>query len=547
MNPTPEQQACIDATEPNIIAIAGPGSGKTATLVLRLLRLVQDGVRPHQILCMTFTTAAALEIQSRLRAAGMTQALGHLGTLHSFCLRRVQQHSQALGFSGKITMLDEAGATELMEQAIRENGARCTVAALREAIPAACRGERASRQNEIAAAHYVRKLRSGGMVDFEAALQFGLQAMALHPAVEHLVVDEAQDSGPLDWAIYDAVPATNRFYVGDPDQSIYGFRGAEMKLLLERANSGKFRILGMNHNFRSVPAVCCAANRLIENNRLRVPKQIVPSRPEMPIPAVVVQEFETDAQEIAAILERVGKMLKSARGIQPNEIAILCRTNAVANDFRKEARDRGMPVAKTFKSTRPMDWQIAIAAVQLLQQPGSLTAYFRFVTRRDGSRSSQAAQRTAAIEQSASVPADVPKNATAGNVGECLARMDVSPESIQEVLRIRDGLIDPDLLEITSGMMQEPEEQTGEGLHIGTIHSAKGREWRYVFGPAWEQQQFPGNTLKRDLEEERRLAFVLITRARDQLLLSGARMRRFGFGARQLTAASPSVFLSEIK
>jgi DNA helicase-2/ATP-dependent DNA helicase PcrA len=312
MKPTSEQQAVIDSVARFILCVAGAGSGKTKTLVWRILRLIQNGVEPGDICVIVYTNEAARVIHDRLHPASGEFAinLGFVGTLHSFCLKHLQSYA---GFTN-VTVLDEEEADEELLRRAKAAGVKASEKELK-----LCRENWLREQFlpkgpvQIAVASYYRKMEATRALDFNSILTKALEhlvrvgcekcgdtkriAIEVTPVTipgqkgyitcpycvgqerqrewKHLFVDEAHDSSRTDMEIYAAIQTENRFIVCDSDQAIFGWRGGDITGVLELAQSPEWELLKLEGNFRCSPEICAAAQRLIEHNADRIPKTMV--------------------------------------------------------------------------------------------------------------------------------------------------------------------------------------------------------------------------------------------------------------------------------
>lgn len=570
-----EQRAAITSDHSRILCLAGPGSGKTTTLLARLCRLIISGADPAGIVCITFTNAAAKDMAERLANEeshmGRELALGYIGTLHGFALRQLSRYGKALGYGERITVLDEQQAADmLIDVAVRLGAmkrgndpreARKVPKKLQEARESLRRSGRPRTPAELAVASYLRELRAASACDFDTILDdflrlaqpFGrMEAMEKGPplpTIDHLFVDEYQDSGELDAAIYEALPALNRFLVGDPDQAIYSFRGGRVGNILELSRRPGVELHILEGNYRSGAAICQAANRLIGHNSNRVQKATAPALERWAGAIYGPHLHQTAEQELTNVIEEVAVIMEATAA---DDIAILCRTNALALEFTKAAESRGLPIRKKKPQLLPGDWALARAALDFLNAPRSDLTALQLLRAARGAEGAAQAKRLAAIEQKPvykllptgidEPPASWKKSA------EALARLTVSLESIERIQEKAETLPAWDLPALCFAIARDLEAapEWGSGITITTLHAAKGREWSSVFLPGCEQEICPGTAKTRDIEEERRLFFVGITRAKDRLFLSHAKSRRATWGQRRPQPCTPSQFLREI-
>ncbi|MGB8295899.1 MAG: ATP-dependent helicase, partial [Polyangia bacterium] len=296
MIPTPAQQQAINSNETDILCVAGPGSGKTQTTVDRIKRLIETSTPPARIVALTFTNAAAKELEERLQsdwpclpdgsaisdnAQMATYHLGYTGTLHGFAFRCLREHGALLGYGTHLTVISPESAQDLLEQKAKELGCRDTIKRLLEIKAAGLDTTKRMTVAETTVASFLQELKQASIVDFDILLTEFARLVREHPEClagrwDHLFVDEVQDSSTTDWQIYRGLPIPSKFYGGDPDQSIYGFRGAAVAEMVAHAQAAK--VITLESNFRSLEPICRAAQALIEYNAGRIPKATISTR-----------------------------------------------------------------------------------------------------------------------------------------------------------------------------------------------------------------------------------------------------------------------------
>lgn len=332
MKPTAQQQRAIDSNAPNTLCCASPGAGKSGVVVERIKRLVREGTNPDDIAVILYTNNSSKVIYDRLHPEDGTFAInvGSLSTLHSFCLR----HLQEFGGMRDVTVLDDEEANEELVRCARQAGVKASEAELIR-----CRENWAKESTlsltpvRIAVASYYRRMQGSRTLDYNAILttalehlrekcpncdgsgaiqiqtgsrQFVTREMAIDAGDrsmegslyseekweqeqcewcathqrhwKHLIIDESQDHGALDFEIFNAISTENRFIVGDVDQSAFGFRGANPHIIVELSKDPQWETILLEGNFRSVQPICDVAQRLIEHNTDRVPKRMISMR-----------------------------------------------------------------------------------------------------------------------------------------------------------------------------------------------------------------------------------------------------------------------------
>lgn len=559
MKRTPSQLAAILSPAHQILVLAGPGSGKTSTVIARLERILEEGVRPGEIAAITFTNAAAREIEARL---GASRRLGYCGTLHGFALRCLRKHGGAAGYGERISVINQEGAEALLASANR------TVAAgkisMKKLLEAKAAGipEKPSAVPDLVVAHYLKTIRDAGIVDFDVILtefarlleaERGFTNLGIGVAGDfsHVFVDEIQDSAPVDWRIYRALPIANKFLVGDPDQSIYGFRGASVEETLLAAESGDWEVHKLEENFRSFTAITDAAQRLIEHNLERVPKRTVSAKGVGGRAAAA--ELANAGEESA----RIAALIKMEMiGRKPEEIAVLTRTNSVAMELGKALAALDVPVAVRADPELPRDLPVARALAAYLCNPDNDTLGFIYTlaidrdrTGTDG-RAHEILQEAKALRKSLNAHAyGFPHGLPAAEFSAVASRSGISRESIMFAAeKLRDLPPEAPMIELAAALGAGAEFDSARtlaqnGVRVLTVHSAKGLEFDTVFLAGFEDETIPGRRKDVDLEEERRLAYVGITRAKRILQFTSAKVRETKWSG--LEKRSPSRFIAE--
>lgn len=569
---TAAQREAVETDATNVVLLAGPGSGKTFTVVARIERLIRDGVSPPCVAAITFTNAAARELEERILLEISTgtafhgtpfesHALGFCGTLHGFALRCLKRFGGDHGYGDRTSIISPESAEDLLASKAKTLGCKTPVDKILKIKSDMSRAWTGSVEQSVIAL-YEEDLREAGIVDFDLLLSEFLSllqgsaifANRVHEQFSYLFVDEVQDSGPVDWAIYRILAIVNKFFVGDPDQSIYKFRGADVSLIVDECNDLATCVIKLEDNFRSRFEITEAAQRLIERNEGRIPKRTASVKG----PGGSVHFFPEALNEG----DEIGKVAIEIRNsmVDPSEIAVLARTNAIANGFARTLAATGLPVRQAKKSELPDDWRFCRSLLELLVNPEcDALAFFYLVAlyEKKGAPANEARNAAHAVRRSALA---VGRSINASNLGfkvgmnsvemaVLLTAQGISRESRMLVSELILGLPRAgdlaDLALAAAQVRDTVEEATGEGINVLTFHGSKGREFDVVFLVGLEDETIPGK--RKDVEEERRLLFVGITRAREKLYLSscGSRVAKYGT-FEKIEARTPSRFLKEI-
>lgn len=549
MTPNTQQELAAISTASNIIVVAGPGSGKTSTLVARVAHLIDRRVNPKEIIVITYTNAAAAEINRRVADKWPHAGVGYCGTLHGFLLRLIRQHGVKLGMPAELAVISDTQRGEILDDVAVEVGWKGSRKAALEAIatnPLLNRKATMLPKAGLLAAAYHRRMLENGLLDFDAILQYGRAVLDFCPPVgKHLLVDEFQDASDADDEIYSALPVANRFMVGDPDQSIFGWRGGNPANFRRRAAKPDASVFYLETNYRCGVAVCEAANRLIRNNPDRLPKQTVPVEIH-DNSMVVVVSFKDEAKMLAALTQDIASHPEEADG------AVLVRTNAQAKVIADHLEGCGIKVARRSERAEPLDWQAIRQYIALLCAPDNDVLAYAWLKRCGGEDMAKAARRRAldtlttinraeAPEGRWQTPslADLP-DALAEQSGGWREGIDLVKAAIAELPK------DSTIADLALALAQKDgqHEEVGRGIVVATMHAAKGREWHSVWLPGWVEGAFPNP--RAPLDEERRLAFVAVTRAKQRCVLLVPQSVRDPW-TDQVSDAEPSQFIAELK
>ncbi len=364
----PAQQLAVGTLSGPLLVLAGAGTGKTRVVTHRIAELIKHGTPPQKILAVTFTNKAAAEMQSRAAALLGRQAKERpeISTFHSLCVRILRRHAPKLGYPAEFAIYDRGDQQSTARQALRD--IRVSDEALRPAdvVAAISRWKMRSIRPEQAAAEahsdkehlasmayrrYQRALKQAGAFDFDDLLlcteelfdNFADARRAEAARFSHLLIDEYQDTNGSQYRIVRALAAAHRnlCVVGDDDQSIYAWRGAEVSHILRfKQDWPEARVVRLEENYRSTAAILTLANRLIQHNSLRHDKVLRPARAGGEKPRIVQCQDET--AEAKQVVDDIRSRL-AAGGVEPRDFAILFRTNEQPRPFEIELRQAKLP------------------------------------------------------------------------------------------------------------------------------------------------------------------------------------------------------------
>lgn len=514
-----EQREAAHTSARNALVIAGAGSGKTRVILARIMHQIEAGHSPASIAAVTFTNAGVNEMRERLEARGIR--IGFIGTLHSLMLRIRQSEGKHLPF---MSVLAAEDADALLEETARKLGVRtASIEKLTELrrqwwrVQPELSPRTATPETRVLQAYY-RTLFDSRMIDYDGLLWQGLEILrAQHsrvtpPPFTHFHVDEYQDSAAVDAEIYATLESMGAsfFCVGDPDQSIFSFRGGCLDNILAMSRRPDVTTYFLADNYRCKAGIVGVANRLISRNAKRVVKEMRATTGETgssrcTLSASVLEHNAVVREEVIASLMTGGS------------VAVLVRTNSVAVELAGFLRDADIPVELVNKSELPKDWLRLKMALTLMSDVTNECTRGRFLAR---------------YPDMNAIPPTNTHSAT--DAVDNLHRFGVTKAAIAIVAEWSRENPGATLRELVLAMAQEEREFFGnanEGerrAYVGTIHGAKGREWDTVVLAAFEQGAIPRRQAEPDeLEEERRLAYVGVTRARQRLVVVASKTRTF--------------------
>ena len=619
----PQRQAVL-TTEGPVLMLAGAGTGKTAALTARLAHLIATRrAWPSEILCVTFTNKAAREMRERVgrHIGSAVEGMPWLGTFHSIGAKMLRRHAELVGLQSNYTILDTDDQLRLLKSLIRENELdekRWPPRQLAGLIDnwknrGLNPGDLDAVDNEAYAngqgakfyALYQDRLKALNACDFGDLLLHILNIFRQHTDVlqqyqnrfKYILVDEYQDTNSVQylWLRLLAQERKNICVVGDDDQSIYSWRGAEVANILrfEKDFPGA-TVIKLEQNYRSTPQILAAASGLIDANSQRLGKTLWTELPQGDrIRVVGVWDAPEEARRVGEEIERLER-----EQCPLDEIAILVRAQYQTREFEDRFIQIGLNyrIVGGFRFYERAEIRDALAYLRVIAQPADDLAFERIYNqpkRGLGAKTLEAMQRHARranmplaaasldLCDSDELPArarNTLKNLLAGFVTwreamevetpanllrrvlvesgyDDMLQKDRSAESagrlenLSELARAMEEYDDlGDFLEHVGLVMDNDARDNDEKVTIMTMHAAKGLEFNNVFLPGWEEGVFPSQRALDEgglasLEEERRLAYVAITRAKRRCTILHAANRRI-FG--QWTSSIPSRFIEEL-
>ncbi len=620
-----EQRAAVETVDGPLLVLAGAGTGKTRVLTTRFAHILLTGrAAPGQVLAVTFTNKAAREMRERVGAILGRPVEGlWLGTFHALCARMLRRHANLVGLTPNFTILDADDQLRLLKQVMeaeRVDAKRWPPPALMAVIqrwkdrgltptrvtPAEDTDFAGGRARELYVAYQAR-LRALNTADFGDLLLHMTEILREQPEVlaqyhrmfRYILVDEYQDTNLVQylWLRLLAQAHKNICCVGDDDQSIYSWRGAEVENILrfEKDFDGA-KIVRLEANYRSTAPILAAASGLIAHNEGRLGKTLRPGRADSNGERVTVVSLWDSDEEARMVGDRIEALRRD--GDQLAEMAILVRAGFQTRAFEERLITLGLPyrVVGGLRFYERAEIRDAIAYMRIVVQPADDLAFERIVNvpRRGvgevALRTMHEAARAGGIPLTGAAAQLIANGGLKGRVKEqvdallrgfmrwrdmlekeghvvTVATMldesgytdmwqqDKSPEApgrlenLKELVRaLADFETLAGFLDHVSLVMENDENAEGDRLSLMTLHGAKGLEFDTVFLPGWEEGLFPNQRSLdeggvKSLEEERRLAYVGLTRARRRAIVSHAANRRI---YANWQTSIPSRFIEEL-
>ena len=619
----PEQREAVETLDGPLLVLAGAGTGKTRVLTTRFAHLLKTGKAwPGQVLSVTFTNKAAREMRERVAAIIGQPADGlWLGTFHALCARMLRRHAELVGLTSSFTILDSDDQLRLLKQVMDAAGVdlkRWPAPGLMAVIqrwkdrgippgkvtPAEDSDYANNRAHALYAA-YQDRLKQLNTADFGDLMLHMVEILKHHPDVladwhrrfRYILVDEYQDTNLVQyyWLRLLAQGHKNICCVGDDDQSIYSWRGAEIENILRfEKDFENARIVRLEANYRSTKPILGAAAGLIARNAGRLGKTLRPGRNDAEGDKVRVVSLWDSEEEARMVGDRIEQARRAGQNLA--EVAILVRAGFQTRSFEERMITLGLPyrVVGGLRFYERAEIRDALAYLRVLAQPADDLAFERIVNtpkRGLGDTTLKAMHDLARAEGIPLVAAAwkllptmrpkprqaltellqgfarwremLPKDGHVVVAATLLDesgytdmwKQDKSPEApgrldnLKEFVRALGEFENlAAFLDHTALVMENEENTTAEKLSMMTLHAAKGLEFDMVFLPGWEEGLFPSQRSmdeggEKALEEERRLAYVGITRGRKHVIISCAANRRI-YG--NWTSSIPSRFIDEL-
>ena len=600
----PEQYEAATTTEGFIRVVAGAGSGKTKTLTARYMYLVEQlGISTANILCVTFTNKAAAEMKKRIRKVLPDQDLGRITTFHGFCVGLLKEDCHVIGYPTTFIVLDEEDKEAMLRTVFEDLGITSRDMTIKEAVDhigwrKGGRGyvktlidpdlnrlvdlsNKATTLKDKVMYRYFYEQRKCYGLDFDDLVYFALYILEhdrdtrekWQQRLEYIMVDEFQDIDKDQYSLADILSGyhKNLFVVGDPDQTIYTWRGADVKFILEfDSRHENVKTIYLNTNYRSVPQILAASNALIDKNRERLKKELTAVRPDARKPLY----FHAKTSQLEADWMTAQMRAMHDGGKTYSQMAVLYRAHYVSRTVeesliknkipyvlysgvefykRKEIKDiicylrmvyAGDDVSflRTVNEPRRGVGRTRIAALKQFAEMNRCSLYEALVANLDTKliKSSRAKEYVRLIEKYRAIYdgmdlTDLLSGILTDSGYELMLRTSGEEERLDNLAELKQAIYDFQRKageEVTLGNYLDhaalftnmDQTDKAQAVKLMTIHAAKGLEFPVVFLCGLSEGIFPGKRAdtREKLEEERRLAYVAFTRARDRLFLSDA-------------------------
>lgn len=619
----PQRQAVL-TTEGPVLMLAGAGTGKTAALTARLAHLIRSRrAWPSEILCVTFTNRAAREMRHRVGQliGDAVEGMPWLGTFHSICARMLRRHAELVGLESNFTIIDTDDQLRLLKQLIQSEGldekrwpARQLAGLIDrwknrglnpEDLDAGENEAYANGRGQAMYTAYQLRMKALNACDFGDLLLHMLNILRRERDVleqyqqrfKYVMVDEYQDTNAVQylWLRLLAQSRKNVCVVGDDDQSIYSWRGAEVANILrfEKDFPGA-AIIRLEQNYRSTPHILAAASGLIAANSERLGKTLWTERDDgEKVRVIGIWDAPEEARRVGDEIERLER-----EGAPLDQMAILVRAQYQTREFEDRFIQIGLnyKIVGGFRFYERAEIRDALAYLRLIGQPSDDLAFERIHNQPKRGLGAKALETmhlharrqnmplaAAALDLADSQELPARTRTTIGNLMASFLRWRemIDTKTPADLLRLvleesgydamlkadrtaesasrADNLVElaramedyqtlGDFLEHVSLVMDNDAADESQKVTIMTMHAAKGLEFDHVFLPGWEEGVFPSQRALDEgglasLEEERRLAYVAITRARRRCTILHAANRRI-YG--QWTSSIPSRFVGEL-
>ena len=547
------QREAVFSIAPRILCLAGAGTGKTQVLTRRIARLWETGVKPVNMLALTFTRAAGEEMKERVIGLIGNDGKGlFCNTFHAFCVEIIREYAHLVKLDSNFSIYDQDESDEVINEVLRDLKLKITAKKFNDFRAGKAGGIPAVllKQAKVALNEYWARLTRSNAVDFDRLIELVETLLkekvavqqALNARYRYVFVDEFQDTDSKQWGLINAMNPNNLFIVGDDNQAIYGFRGGEVDIILSLSKSPDWQTVKLEQNYRSTRQIITAANALIQHNN-QTDKILIANKEGVPID---FREPLDEEREISDIAERLMLNLR-----QNKSTAILARTNRQIDRVMEYLKERSIPYERLASTESPLSTKGAkdvFTWLTLITNPDNNAALRKIASQQLGKHAYNEAEM---LQLRGNLTFGEALNETVEG-RNLLQQIDERRESFKQgkwvsagvaslfqSLEIDGSFVVPEVIkwEQRSIMLGESSsvsafldyvmlcsisakpirERDSGKVYLMTAHGSKGLEFEEVFVIGVAKGMFPSG---KNIEEERRLFYVAITRAREYLNVS---------------------------
>lgn len=588
-----QQQRAVNSNSNRILCLAGAGTGKTKTLVSRVKKLIDDGVPSNEILCLTFTRMAGLEMKERLGDKGKDI---FINTFHSFCSMVISENLDFFSLKDGYSIYDQNQREKILKSITKK--LRMEKEKIKMDVILDCIFENKNymdtphRRGKLIANEYKYFLKSNNAIDIDLLIYSVVNAFKenkemiekYHKRYKYIFIDEFQDTNDSQMSFVKSINPENLFLVGDDYQSIYAFNGAKVEYILDISKNPSYEVIRLEENYRSTEQIIKAANNLISYNKTRTEKNLIAHKKGEDITFDECLDF---GEEIQTLINKIDLENPSEN---PSDYAVLTRTNKQLELVKEAFIEKGIPyrvLGQKIPCLEDIETKNLMKLIQVIKDPlneGVFNDYLEEILEEDIFEEVQ----IRALEEETTLY-------------EVLLEDDMDNLVIKDFLEFIDECQMEDLIQLPavdclynlmeknflqqlnqSNLSQlisfaskwskvqlktyesnsilnfvrwfqfkEPSDielilrdSDGIGVNLSTVHSSKGLEFSNVFLIGMNEGIFPHK--KGDIEEERRLCYVAITRAKEKLYVSWSKEKKEEWSGKEI-ALNPSLFIKELQ
>ena len=590
-----KQQLAVNSTSRRILCLAGAGTGKTKTLISRVEKLLDNGVNPCEILCLTFTRLAGIEMKDRL---GEKSHDIFINTFHSFCSKIIRENLKLFGLSENYSIYGQNQRESTLLALIKELKMEKEKIKTKDIMDCISFDKEWTdtphRRANIIAKEYRYHLKCRNTIDIDLLVLDVVRILnlnkdlseAYHNTYKYVFIDEFQDTNDSQMNFINAINPEFLFLVGDDYQAIYGFNNAKVEYILDISKNPKYEVIRLEDNYRSTSQIVAVANNLISHNAIKTEKKLIAHK-EGP---------EIHFNECNSLGDEVNNILKVINRSRIEDYCIITRTNSQISEISKILSNINIPyriLGKKIAALESNQTKDLFDLIELIKNPLDNSTFDKFLWKIEALDGEEIESlQIKSLEEEISCYELLLDDIDLLNSNEKLKEfMDFIEESnLEELwdypaadclgnLMINDFIVkrynQVILNELMTFMIYWTKVQTkfkeeitmnefinwfkfsssydidlvlqeemGKGINITTAHSSKGLEFPIVFLVGMNEGIFPHS--KDDIEESRRLCFVAITRAKEELYVSWSRTKKETW-SKDVTKIKPSIFIQEMK